>query len=748
MWNRRDSHSETTFPQLHRGMRTGSGVVAAWIGRVLEGDERRRLVDVLWAAPRGKRVRAAAEGSTDDAEENAAAYERRPRSTEHDGEAPPPGKRPRLVRSLPSSATSTAEEAVVPLPGAPSITPPDLSREWPQAALRISAVCADIAQQPETHIGRVRRFYFLLRALQCDKSPPNAAALRTFRLQMLALTVRSLGLLFTEACPGYTVRAPDRHEVHVQLSKEVARARAFEATLLTMYEEFLQVLEACVVDGKRAKASRGATGRRYAFLGSWLRGHSGGAAVRQDCLVVALQLLQQLPHMPQADRLARVIVQARVDASAAAKRSHAIGEMLAQAHQCAGASLRVCVQTVRVLCERLRDPERTDVAQYIAPLLRIPFANLEARSRKTADAAATVATTAPAPISRKVRARRQHAQMRQWMQEAAKRKRRVQQQLQREWRELDAEARPEEYAAAKREMLAAVAKALLALLLQESRATAVGDRALPLGMIVKGVGRVAPFVNADLLSDMLHEVYAVLQARTPIAPSTTTSAATEQLERIGGAYEVLAAQQAAFQNADPSVLDRHLYAALHPVRLLQSGGDEGAVASATMTVLQRALLGTRRALSVARAAAFAMRLLECAAGARTATAALAFMQGAAALFDRCPALRRLLPSTTGGRAGSTERPSARGATDDDDDGEEGVAGTVGLIGGSVAITTCKDASAVEDPDTAGALALVGSYPCGAAGGGSFIRCPQMLERIEARHPDAAVRRAVRAMRSR
>ncbi|KAK4537038.1 hypothetical protein CDCA_CDCA10G3063 [Cyanidium caldarium] len=727
-------------------MRTSSGVVAAWIGRVLEGDERRRLVDVLRAAPRGKRVRAAAEGSTDDAEGTAAECERCPRNAEHGAEAPPPGKRPRLVRSPPSSATSTAE-AVATVPDALSITPPDLSTEWPQVALRISAAFADIAQQPETHIGRVRRFYFLLRALQGDKSPPDAVALRTFRLQMLTLTVRSLGLLFTEACPGYTIRAPDRHDVHVQLSKEVARARAFEATLLTMHEEFLQVLEACLLDGKHVKASRGATGRRYAFLGSWLRGHSGGAAVRQDCLVVALQLLQQLPHMPQADRLARMIVQARVDASAAAKRSHTIGEMLAQAHQGAGASLRVCVQTVRMLCERLRDPARTDVAQYIAPLLRIPFGSLEARSRKMAEAEATVATTAPAPTSRKVRARRQHAQMRQWMQEAAERKRRVQQQLLREWRELDAEARPEEYAAAKREMLAAVTKALLALLLQESRATVAGDSALPLGMIVKGVGRVAPFVNADLLSDMLHEVYAVLQARAPTAPSTTTSALTEQLECMGGAYEVLAAQQAAFQNADPSILDRHLYAVLHPKRLLQAGGDEGAVAAAAMTVLQRALLGTRRALSVARAAAFAMRLLECAATARTAATALAFMQGAAALFDRCPALRRLLPPTTAGRADSKARPSPRGATDDDDGGED-VVGTVGLIRGGVAITTCKDAAAAEDPDTAGALALVGSYPCGAAGDGSSIRCPQMLGRIEARHPDAAVRRAVRVMCSR
>eukprot|EP00166_Cyanidium_caldarium_P004389 ctg_4650.g509 len=411
-------------------MRTSSGVVAAWIGRVLEGDERRRLVDVLRAAPRGKRVRAAAEGSTDDAEGTAAECERCPRNAEHGAEAPPPGKRPRLVRSPPSSATSTAE-AVATVPDALSITPPDLSTEWPQVALRISARqvaagCRRVADVP---------------AADADADGALAGS---------AVHRGVSGVHHSGARPPRRARAAEQGSgASAGLRGHAADdARGVSASAGSLFA------------GWQARQS---IARRYrsplrlsrVMVARPLRRRSGATGLSGGGTAVAAAVAA---YAAGGSAGANDRASARRRQRCGQTQSHHRGDAGAGAPG-AGASLRVCVQTVRMLCERLRDPARTDVAQYIAPLLRIPFGSLEARSRKMAEAEATVATTAPAPTSRKVRARRQHAQMRQWMQEAAERKRRVQQQLLREWRELDAEARPEEYAAAKREMLAAVTKA-------------------------------------------------------------------------------------------------------------------------------------------------------------------------------------------------------------------------------------------------------------------------------------------------
>ncbi|GLC45484.1 hypothetical protein PLESTB_000319100 [Pleodorina starrii] len=127
-----------------------------------------------------------------------------------------------------AAAAKKAEESALP----PSLRGLNLSSLDPaQRRSRLQEVMAAAAQKllaaPETSLGEMRT----LQALVADGDS------MTSRLALL-----SLFAVFKDILPGYRIRPPSEKELEVKVTKEVAKLREFEQTLLKSYQTYLRSL--------------------------------------------------------------------------------------------------------------------------------------------------------------------------------------------------------------------------------------------------------------------------------------------------------------------------------------------------------------------------------------------------------------------------------------------------------------------------------------------------------------------------
>ncbi|GIL93115.1 hypothetical protein Vretifemale_20565 [Volvox reticuliferus] len=127
-----------------------------------------------------------------------------------------------------AAATKKAEEAALP-PALRGLNLSDLSPA--ERRTRLQEVIAVAAQKllaaPESCVGELRT----LQALVGDADSMTA------RLALL-----SLFAVFKDILPGYRIRPPTEKELEVKVSKEVAKLREYEQTLLKSYQAYLRSL--------------------------------------------------------------------------------------------------------------------------------------------------------------------------------------------------------------------------------------------------------------------------------------------------------------------------------------------------------------------------------------------------------------------------------------------------------------------------------------------------------------------------
>ncbi|EPT05997.1 hypothetical protein FOMPIDRAFT_1026864 [Fomitopsis schrenkii] len=106
---------------------------------------------------------------------------------------------------------------------------------------QIAGICQDIVADPENSIGLLRRLHtFSLREISTPTHPdpvPNDAVIRK-------LTILSQLAVFKDIIPGYRIRALTDKEKAEKVSQMVQRTRDWEQGLVSVYQNYLRILEA------------------------------------------------------------------------------------------------------------------------------------------------------------------------------------------------------------------------------------------------------------------------------------------------------------------------------------------------------------------------------------------------------------------------------------------------------------------------------------------------------------------------
>ncbi|CAE6515861.1 unnamed protein product [Rhizoctonia solani] len=111
---------------------------------------------------------------------------------------------------------------------------------------QLASICQDIMAEPENSLGLLRRLYtFALPDIPGGISPngeqlpptPNDPRIRT-------LALLSQLAIFKDIVPGYRIRALTEHEKTEKVSQAVQRTRDWEQGLVSLYQNYLKLLEA------------------------------------------------------------------------------------------------------------------------------------------------------------------------------------------------------------------------------------------------------------------------------------------------------------------------------------------------------------------------------------------------------------------------------------------------------------------------------------------------------------------------
>ena len=414
------------------------------------------------------------------------------------------------------------------------------------------------------------------------------------------LAILTEAKLFTDIAPAYKIRALSKKESDVKVSKQVARLRQYEESLLSHYKRF--VTSCTSICRWRPGTSKETSATRDM------------SKVRRAACKALAELIRALPHFNEAHTIAIAVCRLTMDREEVVRQTSAdaLRDVLSDAHRASGSVLEVCVAIAKTLANSAVLKVRVASEEVIAPLTSIQFVNfplLPLSEKKK-----------PEPKkSRKIKKRRKRT--------AAKLEKENivdENQLDRDLREGDAEATPQELFNARKTLLDSVCHAYFNVIRSASKLFEDASRSkegihvkhrktLPaLSPALKGLLRVSTYVNTDVIE-------AILAALVPLLEESRLPLPT-RFRSLSAAYAVLGMHSRA-KDVDPDSftrdargMDNSLYSGLGELYGLSMPPKD--VESVTYDAVEAVLAASSfRQIPSVRCAAFARRLAIIAASA-------------------------------------------------------------------------------------------------------------------------------------
>lgn len=407
-----------------------------------------------------------------------------------------------------------------------------------------------------------------------------------------ALVVLTEAQLYKDIAPAYKIRAISEKEAETKVSKDVARLRNFEEAFLASYQRFVR---SCI------------------SVSQW---HSGGAKetaatknmkiVRTAACKALGELVSSLSHFNDANIIATAVCRLVMDREDEVRlhSTKSLKEVLDGAHRASGQALETCVLIGKTLASLATGKKGTAREEVLEPLVCIQFSNFPMLPISSKE------KNEPRKSKRFIKKRRRNGKQGTDTMDA---------ELERDMREAEAEATPQELYSARKSLLDAACHAYFNIIKEavDSRNPGSADDARrkrrtrkpppALSAALKGLLRVSIFVSTDILEAILAALNALLsEGGVPLGI---------QFRCLSAAYSILA-KNSASAKMDPNsfvgdvrALDSALYAALGKLYGVDAPTkDEEYITFDAAETILAAVAHNRRVIPPARCASLARRL--------------------------------------------------------------------------------------------------------------------------------------------
>lgn len=463
----------------------------------------------------------------------------------------------------------------------------------------IAAIASMIIGNPQEKVGLLKKLREMV--VRC-KGQASALALLTETQ------------IYKDIAPAYKIRRVSEKEAETKVSKEVAALRRFEETLLESYSRFVR---SCVSVSKWRTSASVQT----------QSGHDTERVRVAACTALA-ELISALPHFNESEVVADAVCGNVCDRDPRIRlcSSEALQVVLGDAHRASGFTLQICTRITKNLAKCASGKLREAPREVVIPLTFIQFVKFPRLPISRAG------KNDPKKAKRFIKKKRRKTTPEEVAEET---------ELEKDLKEADAEASPQELYYARKNLLDSVCHAyfnvihasasnLEGTLVEDDTKSARTRRppdALPVAL--KGLLRVSTFISTDVVEAILAALILLLEkGRLPLGV---------RFRCLSASYAVLAVhakgQKANLDSftGDARALDTSLYAAL---RLLFSAetpvkDEESVCFDAVEAVLAAASF---RDFPSSRSSAFARRLAILAASASPNHACTIGLLGASQLM--------------------------------------------------------------------------------------------------------------------
>ncbi|PXF48777.1 Nucleolar complex protein 3-like [Gracilariopsis chorda] len=394
----------------------------------------------------------------------------------------------------------------------------------------VASIAANITSNPQENVGLLKE----LRSMG-----------RVSRGKVAALILLTESQVYKDIAPGYRIRKITEKEAEVKVSKETKKLRDYEEALLSSYQKFVK---SCI------------SLSNWRFSGKAHTAASRNMAVVRFAACKALsELIRSLSHFNEAEVISNVMCAHVCNREEDIRKtsSDALSAVLRNAHKASGQILSLCVSIAKSLASTAGKKQRSAPAELVAPLTEIQFASF-----------------ARLPISSKrkkesMKGKRLSKVKRRRLMKAKKEE--EDKELEKDLREADAEATPQELFGAKKSLLNYVCHAYFNIIRSASSDVDVADDKQPekvrtrkppaaLSPALKGLLRISAFISSDIIDAILGALCPLLETgRLPLGM---------RFRCLSAAYAVLgvnARSQKASPDAftgDTRALDTALYTTL------------------------------------------------------------------------------------------------------------------------------------------------------------------------------------------
>lgn len=395
---------------------------------------------------------------------------------------------------------------------------------------KIAAIASKVVANPEENVALLKE----LRKMYHERKGKSAA-----------LVILTESQLYKDITPAYRIRGITEKEAEVKVSKDVAKLRTYEQSLLSNYQRFVK---SCI------------------SLSRW---RSGGAAeteaarnmgkVRLAACKALAELIRAIPHFNEADAIATCVCGLVADREEVVRRqcADALKVVLGDAHRASGQTLKICVLIAKELATVAVGKIHAAPAEVVEPLAEIQFANFARLPLSNK------AKNAPKKSKRYIKKRRRKPEKEDEVVDETE--------IERDLREADAEATPEELYYSKKKLLDFACHCYFNVIKAASNNTEKfggpeqnGNKRkkppMALSPALKGLLRVASLISTDIIE-------AIIGALTPLL-ETGRLPLVIRFRCLSAAYAVLGVHARTLQ-ADPDsftgdtrAMDTSLYTAL------------------------------------------------------------------------------------------------------------------------------------------------------------------------------------------
>jgi Nucleolar complex-associated protein/CBF/Mak21 family len=488
--------------------------------------------------------------------------------------------------------------------------------KFERARSQIAAMASSVVSNPEANIARLN-----------DLRKMAQSSNRT----ITTLIILTESQLYKDICPDYRIRAVSEEEANVKVSKEVAKLRNFEQSLLVCYTRFVK----SAISLSRWSSGTAPVGSSGRVPAAKSESEKKMRKLRRAACTALIEISRSLLHFNLAAEIVPVVTGFTTDRDPEVRTEacEALTEVLGETHRCAGASLTSRVMIADCLSKTATMRKAGAPPEVIRPLLVIQF-NFFSRFRSSRGSKKDV--DEKKKFNRKHRSKLSASQQEKAAKQAAEQERMDRLDLDRDMEEAHAEATPQELFNAKKSILHSVCMASFNVIKAASEAAILANETAAAAKAREGEGgegsgaltgartgartRKPPPALADALeatlliasmipSDLLD---AILAALSPLLEGDKLPLST-RFRCLSAAYAILSAHASAQEadadsfTRDARAMDSCLYIAIGCLYgpAMPMNADED-ITSEALRAVAAAFSGRR--MPAVRAAAMSRRL--------------------------------------------------------------------------------------------------------------------------------------------